>query len=54
LNESLSPQRLQMSREQSVYVAFGNAADVARTVNWLLDPDAAAISGQVIHCDSRI
>ena len=54
MNESLSPQHLQIGRKQSVYGSFGNAQDVARTVKWLLDPNAAAISGQVIHCDSRI
>jgi 3-oxoacyl-[acyl-carrier protein] reductase len=54
LSESLEPRRLQMFREQSVYHSFGSGEDVAHTVKWLLDPKTAAISGQVIHCDSRI
>jgi NAD(P)-dependent dehydrogenase (short-subunit alcohol dehydrogenase family) len=54
LSESLDAARLEMLREQSVFATFGGSDEVARTVKWLLAPEAAAISGQVIHCDSRI
>lgn len=51
---TLPPARLTALREQSVLGAFGTAQQVAATVHWLLSEGAAGITGQVIHCDSRI
>jgi NAD(P)-dependent dehydrogenase (short-subunit alcohol dehydrogenase family) len=53
-SESLNAARCEMLRKQSVFATYGGSDEVARTVKWLLAPEAAAISGQVIHCDSRI
>lgn len=53
LSDSLSQKRLAQARNRSVFNRFGAPREVASTVQWLLGPDAAAISSQVIHCDSR-
>lgn len=53
LTISASEKRLEQARASSVFERFGTAREVASTVQWLLGPDAAAISSQVIHCDSR-
>lgn len=54
LSQSLDAVHLAMVRQQSVFAAFGGSDELTRTVKWLLAPESAAISGQVIHCDSRI
>jgi 3-oxoacyl-[acyl-carrier protein] reductase len=54
LTASLPPERLAEFRRQSVLGACGAPEEVAGTVQWLLSDGAAAISGQVIHCDSRL
>lgn len=54
LTRSLPAQRLEQFRRDSVLGRFGSPREVAATVLWLLREDAAAVSGQVIHCDSRI
>jgi NAD(P)-dependent dehydrogenase (short-subunit alcohol dehydrogenase family) len=54
LTMSLPAERLTEFKNQSVLSAFGAPAEVAGTVQWLLSDEASAISGQVIHCDSRI
>jgi len=41
-------------RRQSVLGTTGSAAELVATVDWLLSDAAAAITGQIIHCDSRI
>lgn len=53
MSTSLSEMRLEKARQSSVFARFGTPREVAATVQWLLGSDAAAISAQVIHCDSR-
>ncbi|MBV9469803.1 MAG: SDR family oxidoreductase [Abitibacteriaceae bacterium] len=54
LTDALSEPHLRALQGQSVLGSFGTAQQVAATVAWLLSDAAAGISGQVIHCDSRI
>lgn len=54
LTEAMPPGRLAALQAQSVLGAFGSAQQVAATVQWLLSEGAAGITGQVVHCDSRI
>jgi 3-oxoacyl-[acyl-carrier protein] reductase len=54
LSASLSPVRLDALAGQAVLSSANAPQQVAATVLWLLSDAAAGISGQVIHCDSRI
>jgi 3-oxoacyl-[acyl-carrier protein] reductase len=54
LSVSLPPARLKALEGEGVLPASDGASQVAAAVLWLLSDAAAAISGQVIHCDSRI
>lgn len=53
LTESLSETRLDELRARSVLNRFGTAGEVASAVQWLLGAEAAGVSGQVVHFDSR-
>lgn len=54
MTEALSESHLRSLQHQSVLGSFGTTQQVAATVAWLLSDAAAGISGQVMHCDSRI
>lgn len=54
LTASLSDETLAAFRVRSVLGKLGAATDVAGAVRWLLSDEASGVSGQVIHCDSRI
>lgn len=54
LTASLPQARLEEFKRRSVFGEFGSGRDVAGAVQWLLSNEAAHISGQTIHCDSRI
>jgi NAD(P)-dependent dehydrogenase (short-subunit alcohol dehydrogenase family) len=54
LSENLSASRLAAARRESVFGEFGTARQVASLVLWLLGKEAAGISGQIFHCDSRL
>jgi 3-oxoacyl-[acyl-carrier protein] reductase len=54
LTESLSEEALEAFRARSVLQELGQARDVVGAVRWLLSDEAAGVSGQVVHCDSRI
>jgi len=54
LTASLNIASLRAFKARSVLGELGDARDVAGAVCWLLSDDAAGVSGQVIHCDSRI
>lgn len=54
LTASLGEASLNAFRARSVLGELGSATDAAGAVSWLLSEGAAGISGQVIHCDSRI
>lgn len=54
LTVSLSSDRLDEFSARSVFGEFGSGRDVAGAIAWLLSPEAARISGQVLHSDSRI
>lgn len=54
LTRKLSQSRRDALQRQSVWGEFGSAKTVAATVDWLLSEAGAEISGQTIHCDSRI
>jgi acetoacetyl-CoA reductase len=54
MNAALSTPALDAARRESVWNEFGTARQVASTVKWLLGEEAAEISGQVFHCDSRL
>jgi 3-oxoacyl-[acyl-carrier protein] reductase len=53
LTRSLSGERLDELAGESVFGALGSTDDVVATVKWLLHP-SLTVSGQVIHCHSRI
>ncbi|HEX8832909.1 MAG TPA: SDR family oxidoreductase [Abditibacteriaceae bacterium] len=54
LTASLPVERLDEFRRRSVLDEFGTGAHVASAVQWLLSDEGAGVSGQVVHCDSRI
>jgi 3-oxoacyl-[acyl-carrier protein] reductase len=54
LTATLSEAQLEAFRQRSVLHELGAPAHVAGTVRWLLSDGASGVSGQVIHCDSRI
>lgn len=54
LTATLGEGALRAFRARSVFGELGCGADVAGAVSWLLSDDAAGVSGQIIHCDSRI
>ena len=54
LSSSLSPARVEAFANQEVLPAPDTAGQVASAIRWLLSDGAAGVSGQVIHCDSRI
>jgi NAD(P)-dependent dehydrogenase (short-subunit alcohol dehydrogenase family) len=41
------------ARRASVFGALGAADETASLVRWLLSEEAGAVSGQILHCDSR-
>jgi 3-oxoacyl-[acyl-carrier protein] reductase len=54
MTASLGEAQLAAFRRRSVLGALGSGEQVAGAVSWLLSDEANAVSGQVIHCDSRI
>lgn len=54
LTQSLSANRQNELASQSVFGAFGSAQAVSSVVQWLLTEAGGEVSGQVIHCDSRL
>ena len=54
MTRNLSDSRKAELAAQSVFQSFGSAQAVASVVSWLLGDGAAEVSGQVIHCDSRL
>lgn len=54
LTAGLDTAALKTLRKRSVFNELGNASHVAGAVRWLLSEEAAGVSGQVIHCDSRL
>lgn len=55
LTQSLPDKVLQNFRAQSVFGEFGGGGEaVASAVLWLLSDAAREVSGQIIHCDSRV
>jgi len=54
LSQRLDEAHLASFKDQSVLHSLGTPQQVTATVEWLLSDAASAISGQVIHCDSRI
>ena len=54
MSEHLSVAQKEKARRKSVFGDVGTADETAALVSWLLSAEAAAISGQVFHCDSRL
>lgn len=54
MNENLNAASHAAARRESVFDEFGTAQQVAGLVLWLLNVEAAGISGQVFHVDSRL
>ena len=54
MTDALDAAHLAARRSQSVRDTFGSAEAVASLVRWLLSKEAAAVSGQVLHCDDRL
>ncbi len=54
MTRDLSDNRKAALARQSVFDEFGSAKSVASLVSWLLSDAASEVSGQVIHCDSRL
>jgi 3-oxoacyl-[acyl-carrier protein] reductase len=54
LTESLGEDALQKFRARSVFHELGLASHAASAVRWLLSAEGEGVSGQVVHCDSRI
>lgn len=54
MTQSLSHERLEERRAASLRGEFGSAETVASMIKWLLSDEAADVSGQVLHCDSRL
>ena len=54
LGAALTARQRDRARQASVLEEFGTAEQAAATVAWLLSDAALGITGQVIHCDSRI
>jgi len=53
LTEPLNELRLEELRNRSVFHRLGTGSEVAGAVQWLISAEAAGVSGQVVHCDSR-
>jgi NAD(P)-dependent dehydrogenase (short-subunit alcohol dehydrogenase family) len=54
MSERLSTRALQTAQSESVFDEFGSTAEVGALVELLLEENAAKISGQIFHCDSRL
>lgn len=54
LNEGMDLAALPHARRASVFNELGDAQETASLVRWLLAPEAAAVSGQIFHCHSRL
>ena len=54
LTATLGEETLNAFRARSVFGELGAAREVVGAVRWLLSEEAARVSGQVVHCDSRI
>ena len=54
LTKNLPDESLQKFRDQSVFGEYGSDETPASAVLWLLSEAAREVSGQVIHCDSRV
>jgi hypothetical protein len=54
MTQSLPLSRQNELASQSVFDAFGSAQSVSSVVQWLLSEVGGEVSGQVIHCDSRL
>ena len=54
LTAPLGPKAMSSLRMRSVFDELGLTDHVVGAVRWLLSEAAAGVSGQVIHCDSRI
>jgi 3-oxoacyl-[acyl-carrier protein] reductase len=54
LTETLGEDALQKFRSRSVFGELGLASHTASAVRWLLSAESEGVSGQVVHCDSRI
>lgn len=53
MNAATSTPGLKAARHASIFRAFGTADETADLVCWLLGEAAGAVSGQILHCDSR-
>lgn len=54
MTQHLAATRVQAYQEQSLLGTDGALEAITATVRWLLSEGASQITGQVIHCDSRI
>lgn len=54
MNAGGSTSSLEAARHASVFGELGTASETANLVRWLLSEEAGAVSGQVLHCDSRL
>lgn len=54
MTQTLNTKRQDELASQSVFGTFGSAQAVSSVVQWLLGEVGGEVSGQVIHCDSRL
>jgi 3-oxoacyl-[acyl-carrier protein] reductase len=54
MTQKTPPAATQLRRARSVFARDGEAQAVASAVLWLLEAESRDVSGQVIHCDSRL
>ncbi len=53
MHQAGSTPSLEAARFASVFGELGAATETASLVRWLLSEEAGAVSGQILHCDSR-
>jgi NAD(P)-dependent dehydrogenase (short-subunit alcohol dehydrogenase family) len=53
MNEYGSTPGSRAARRAGVFGELGSPSETAELVRWLLSEEAGAVSGQVLHCDSR-
>ncbi len=54
MNNGFDLTALPHAKRASVFHELGNAQEAAGLTRWLLSPEAAAVSGQIFHCHSRL
>lgn len=54
MNAGLDLTILSGARRASLFNELGSAHEAAGLVQWLLSPEAGAVSGQIFHCHSRL